>query len=139
MLGDAEAELRAALAEHTGWLARNNERQLTAYEEAVRSRGFDPALTDLNLGDVIAADGAEEAAEVEAAMAEAAVQTEAEAVRAETVQTETESEADSDEAATPSSPSDGSSSAFGVRGFRRGSGAQTFLRGCLAARRRRRV
>ena len=111
VLGDAEAELRAALAEHTGWLARNNERQLTAYEEAVRSRGFDPALTDLNLGDVIAADGAEEAAEVEAAMAEAAVQTEAEAVRAETVQTETESEADSDEAATPSSPSDGSSSA----------------------------
>ena len=104
VLGDAEAELRAALAEHTGWLARNNERQLTAYEEAVRSRGFDPALTDLNLGDVIAADGAEEAAEVEAAMAEAAVQTEAEAVRAETVQTETESEADSDEAATPSSP-----------------------------------
>ena len=39
VLGDAEAELRAALAEHTGWLARNNERQLTAYEEAVRSRG----------------------------------------------------------------------------------------------------
>ena len=111
VLGDAEAELRAALAEHTGWLARNNERQLTAYEEAVRSRGFDPALTDLNLGDVIAADGTEEAAEVEAAMAEAAVQT-------ETVQTETDSEADSDEAeadsdeaATPSSPSDGSSSA----------------------------
>ena len=122
MLGDAEAELRAALAEHTGWLARNNERQLTAYEEAVRSRGFDPALTDLNLGDVIAADGTEEAAEVEAAMAEAAVQT-------ETVQTETDSEADSDEAEADSdeaeadsdeaeadfrsrsSPSDGSSSA----------------------------
>ena len=49
VLGAAEKELRAALTEHTGWLARNNEMQLRAYEDAVRSRGFDPSLTNLNL------------------------------------------------------------------------------------------
>ena len=53
VLGDAEAELRAALAEHTGWLARNNERQLEAYAEAVRQRGFDPSETDLSVQGII--------------------------------------------------------------------------------------
>ena len=113
VLGDAEAELRAALAEHTGWLARNNERQLTAYEEAVRSRGFDPALTDLNLGDVIAADGAEEAAEVEAAMAEEAAaksEAESEAVDDETEENDGDASASASEAAAPSSSSSSSSS-----------------------------
>jgi len=66
VLGQAETELKAALAEHTGWLARNNERQLLAYEDAVRFRGFDPALTDLKL-DVEMEDSevVEEAAAVE--------------------------------------------------------------------------
>ena len=60
VLGDARAELRAALAEHTGWLKRNNQNQLAAYESAVRARGFDPAETDLGLAAVIAAEGDEE-------------------------------------------------------------------------------
>jgi small GTP-binding protein len=116
VLGDAEAELRAALAEHTGWLARNNERQLTAYEEAVRSRGFDPALTDLNLGDVIAADGAEEAAEVEAAMAEeaeaaeAAAAAESEAVDDEAEETDGDASASASETDAPSTTTTTSSS-----------------------------
>ena len=59
VLGDARAELRAALAEHTGWLKRNNQNQLAAYESAVRARGFDPAETDLGLAAVIAAEGDE--------------------------------------------------------------------------------
>ena len=60
VLGDARAELRAALAEHTGWLKRNNQNQLAAYESAVRARGFDPAETDLGLAAIIAAEGDEE-------------------------------------------------------------------------------
>ena len=60
VLGDARAELRAALAEHTGWLKRNNTNQLAAYEDAVRARGFDPEETDLGLAAVIAAEPAEE-------------------------------------------------------------------------------
>ena len=60
VLGDARAELRAALAEHTGWLKRNNQNQLAAYESAVRARGFDPAETDLGLAAVIAAEGDDE-------------------------------------------------------------------------------
>ena len=59
VLGDAQAELRAALAEHTGWLKRNNTNQLAAYENAVRARGFDPEKTDLGLAAVIAAEPAE--------------------------------------------------------------------------------
>lgn len=85
VLGQAEAELKAALAEHTGWLARNNERQLSAYEDAVRSRGFDPALTDLKLSVVMddeagegEAGAAEEAEEVAAAEEAAAADKEEE-------------------------------------------------------------
>jgi small GTP-binding protein len=66
VLGDAETELRSALAEHTGWLARNNSNQLDAYAEAVKARGFDPALTDLGLSDVITAVPTEEAEVVSA-------------------------------------------------------------------------
>jgi hypothetical protein len=94
VLGQAEAELKAALAEHTGWLARNNERQLSAYVDAVRSRGFDPALTDLNLsvemdGDAAAAAAAEEEV-VEAAAAEAAEAAEAAAAAGAAVAAEEE-------------------------------------------------
>jgi small GTP-binding protein len=60
VLGDARSELRAALAEHTGWLKRNNTNQLKAYEDAVRARGFDPEETDLGLGAVITAEPEEE-------------------------------------------------------------------------------
>ena len=63
VLGDARAELRAALAEHTGWLKRNNTNQLRAYEDAVRARGFDPGETDLGLGAVITAEPEEEEGE----------------------------------------------------------------------------
>jgi small GTP-binding protein len=65
VLGDARSELRAALAEHTGWLKRNNTNQLKAYEEAVRARGFDPEETDLGLGAVITAEPEEERLEAE--------------------------------------------------------------------------
>jgi hypothetical protein len=65
VLGDARLELRAALAEHTGWLKRNNTNQLKAYEEAVRARGFDPEETDLGLGAVITAEPEEERLEAE--------------------------------------------------------------------------
>ena len=68
VLGQAESELKAALAEHTGWLARNNDRQLSAYEDAVRSRGFDPALTDLKLS--VEMDDGEAAEEEEEQVAE---------------------------------------------------------------------
>jgi small GTP-binding protein len=65
VLGDARSELRAALAEHTGWLKRNNTNQLKAYEDAVRARGFDPEETDLGLGAVITAEPEEERLEAE--------------------------------------------------------------------------
>ena len=65
VLGDARSELRAALAEHTGWLKRNNTNQLKAYEEAVRARGFDPEETDLGLAAVITAEPEEERLEAE--------------------------------------------------------------------------
>ena len=63
VLGDAESELKTALAEHTGWLIRNNSNQLNAYAEAVKARGFDPKETDLGLGDVITAEAKEEESE----------------------------------------------------------------------------
>ena len=65
VLGSARSELRLALAEHTGWLKRNNTNQLKAYEEAVRARGFDPEETDLGLGAVITAEPEEERLEAE--------------------------------------------------------------------------
>lgn len=65
VLGDARLELKTALAEHTGWLKRNNTNQLKAYEEAVRARGFDPEETDLGLGAVITAEPEEERLEAE--------------------------------------------------------------------------
>jgi small GTP-binding protein len=65
VLGDARSELKTALAEHTGWLKRNNTNQLKAYEDAVRARGFDPEETDLGLGAVITAEPEEERLEAE--------------------------------------------------------------------------
>ena len=58
MLAGAEEDLRAALREHTGWLRRNNERQVSAYDEAVRARGFDVPefvddVADDGIGDVV--------------------------------------------------------------------------------------
>jgi len=58
VLAGAEEDLRAALREHTGWLRRNNERQVSAYDEAVRARGFDVPefvddVADDGIGDVV--------------------------------------------------------------------------------------
>ena len=89
VLGDSEAKLRAAIKEHTGWLARNNDNQLRAYADAVRARGFDPSVTDLNLFEREERIAADEAAAVAAVRAEvaakqtAAAEAEAKAAEAE--------------------------------------------------------
>ena len=70
VLGDSEAKLRAAIKEHTGWLARNNDNQLRAYADAVRARGFDPSATDLNLFEREERIAAEEDAAIAAVRAE---------------------------------------------------------------------
>jgi len=72
VLGDSEAKLRAAIKEHTGWLARNNDNQLRAYADAVRARGFDPSATDLNLFEREERIAADEAAAIAAVRAEVA-------------------------------------------------------------------
>ena len=88
VLGDSESKLRAAIKEHTGWLGRNNDNQLAAYADAVRSRGFDPAESDLNLFEREEAIAAGEAAAIDAvreavaAKQTAAAQAEAAAAKA---------------------------------------------------------
>uniref|UniRef100_A0A7S0IE60 G domain-containing protein n=1 Tax=Micromonas pusilla TaxID=38833 RepID=A0A7S0IE60_MICPS len=72
VLGDSETKLRAAIKEHTGWLARNNDNQLRAYADAVRARGFDPSATDLNLFEREERIAAEEDAAIAAVLAEVA-------------------------------------------------------------------
>lgn len=103
VLGDSEAKLRAAIKEHTGWLARNNDNQLRAYADAVRARGFDPSATDLNLFEREERIAAEEAAAIAAVRAEvAAKQTaaaEAEARAAEAKAAEAKARAAAKEAA----------------------------------------
>ena len=103
MLGDSEAKLRAAIKEHTGWLARNNDNQLRAYADAVRARGFDPSATDLNLFEREERIAAEEAEAIAAVRAEvAAKQTaaaEAEARAAEAKAAEAKARAAAKEAA----------------------------------------
>ena len=103
VLGDSEAKLRAAIKEHTGWLARNNDNQLRAYADAVRARGFDPSATDLNLFEREERIAAEEAEAIAAVRAEvAAKQTaaaEAEARAAEAKAAEAKARAAAKEAA----------------------------------------
>jgi len=103
VLGDSEAKLRAAIKEHTGWLARNNDNQLRAYADAVRARGFDPSATDLNLFEREERIAEEEAEAIAAVRAEvAAKQTaaaEAEARAAEAKAAEAKARAAAKEAA----------------------------------------
>ena len=103
VLGDSETKLRAAIKEHTGWLARNNDNQLRAYADAVRARGFDPSATDLNLFEREERIAAEEDAAIAAVRAEVeAKQTaaaEAEARAAEAKAAEAKARAAAKEAA----------------------------------------